>query len=217
MSIYHFPSTVHNLGLYPIVDNTVWIARLLKLGVRTLQIRIKNKPNTLIEKQIIEATTICKYYQARLFINDYWELAIKYNSYGIHLGQEDLNFANLQEISKSKIRLGISTHNDFELNKALDIKPSYIAIGHIFPTTSKIMNYPPQGVTGLKKHLKKLSHIPTVAIGGISMKNISSVLETGVGGIAVISAITKSSNWSLVTKNLLTLIQKQEKRSYYAK
>lgn len=202
-----FPTTPPRLGLYPVVDNVEWIERLLNAGVRTLQLRIKNQPDEAVEPAIVQAIALGKQYRARLFINDYWRLAIKHNAYGVHLGQEDLDVANLALINQAGLRLGISTHDDAELDRALALRPSYIALGHIFPTQTKEMPSAPQGLTELKRHLARLQDIPTVAIGGISIARAPEVLATGVGSIAVVSAITQAADWREATRTLLALAE----------
>lgn len=202
-----FPATASRLGLYPVVDSVEWIERLLEAGVRTLQLRIKDQPDEVVEPMIIQAIAAGKRYQARLFINDYWQLAIKHQAYGVHLGQEDLEVANLQQILHAGLRLGLSTHDDAELDRALALRPSYIALGHIFPTQTKVMPSSPQGLAELKRHLGRLQGISTVAIGGISTDRVPAVMETGVGSIAVVSAITQAKDWRAATHELLRLTE----------
>ncbi|MBN6033171.1 thiamine phosphate synthase [Pantoea ananatis] len=202
-----FPATASRLGLYPVVDSVEWIERLLEAGVRTLQLRIKDQPDEVVEPMIIRAIAAGKRYQARLFINDYWQLAIKHQAYGVHLGQEDLEVANLQQILHAGLRLGLSTHDDAELDRALALRPSYIALGHIFPTQTKVMPSSPQGLAELKRHLGRLQGISTVAIGGISIDRVPAVMETGVGSIAVVSAITQAKDWREATHELLRLTE----------
>ncbi|NIF24704.1 MULTISPECIES: thiamine phosphate synthase [Pantoea] len=202
-----FPSTAPVLGLYPVVDSVEWIARLLEAGVRTIQLRVKDRQDEDVEPAIREAIALGKQYQARLFINDYWQLAVRHQAYGVHLGQEDLDVADLDAIRAAGLRLGISTHDDAELDRALAIQPSYIALGHIFPTQTKDMPSEPQGLVELKRHLSRLQHIPTVAIGGISIARAPEVLATGVGSIAVVSAITQAEDWRAATATLLALAE----------
>jgi thiamine-phosphate pyrophosphorylase len=190
-----------------VVDSPDWIERLLKMGVRTLQLRIKDQPDEIAEPAIAQAIALGKRYDARLFINDYWQLAIKHQAYGVHLGQEDLDVADLARIHQAGLRLGLSTHDDAELDRALAIHPSYIALGHIFPTQTKEMPSAPQGIEQLKRHLTRLTHIPTVAIGGISIARATDVLATGVGSIAVVSAITQADDWREATRTLLALAE----------
>lgn len=200
-----FPATPHRMGLYPVVDSLEWISRLLDVGVRTLQLRIKDRPAAEVEPTIQQAIVLGNACQARLFINDYWQLAIKHQAYGVHLGQEDLEVADLEAIRRAGLRLGISTHDDDEIDRALAVYPSYIALGHIFPTQTKLMPSSPQGLEQLKRHLARLENIPTVAIGGISIERAPAVLACGVGSIAVVSAITQAADWRDATQQLLAL------------
>jgi len=206
-----FPATAPRLGLYPVVDSVEWIERLLSAGVRTIQLRIKDRSSIDVEPAIVAAIALGKKYAARLFINDYWQLAIEHQAYGVHLGQEDLEVADLQAIQQAGLRLGISTHDDAELDRALALRPSYIALGHIFPTQTKAMPSAPQGISELQRHLARLGEIPTVAIGGISLARAPEVLATGVGSIAVVSAITQAADWRLATAELLALTEPDQR------
>ncbi|GAB7217118.1 thiamine phosphate synthase [Dickeya zeae] len=206
-----FPTTDARLGLYPVVDSVVWIERLLDAGVRTIQLRIKDQPAEQAEPDIIRAIALGRQYQARLFINDYWQLAVRHQAYGVHLGQEDLDTADLAAIHAAGLRLGVSTHDDAELARAVALSPSYIALGHIFPTQTKAMPSAPQGLVELARHIRALNgRFPTVAIGGISIDRVPAVLETGVGSIAVVSAITQAADWRAATATLLQLIEGRE-------
>ncbi|WP_423220033.1 thiamine phosphate synthase [Cronobacter sakazakii] len=200
-----FAPVPHRLGLYPVVDSVEWVTRLLDAGVRTVQLRIKDKTDADVEIDIAAAITLGQRYHARLFINDYWRLAIKHQAYGVHLGQEDLQTADLDAIRNAGLRLGVSTHDDMEIDVALAVRPSYIALGHVFPTQTKQMPSAPQGLAQLAAHVKRLGDYPTVAIGGISLERAPAVLETGVGSIAVVSAITQAPDWRGATQRLLEL------------
>ncbi|MGF6424714.1 thiamine-phosphate pyrophosphorylase [Lelliottia sp. 489] len=193
------------LGLYPVVDSVEWIERLLKAGVKTLQLRIKDKRDEEVESDVIAAIELGRRFDARLFINDYWQLAIKHQAYGVHLGQEDLETTDLSAIREAGLRLGVSTHDDMEIDVALTARPSYIALGHVFPTQTKQMPSAPQGLAQLARHMARLGDYPTVAIGGISLARAPAVLETGVGSIAVVSAITQAADWQAATEQLLQL------------
>lgn len=200
-----FPPVPFRLGLYPVVDSVEWIARLLEAGVRTLQLRIKDKREHEVEDDIAAVIALGRRYNARLFINDYWRLAIKHQAYGVHLGQEDLETADLSAIRAAGLRLGVSTHDDMEMDIALAARPSYIALGHVFPTQTKQMPSAPQGLEQLARHIARLGDYPTVAIGGISLSRAADVLATGVGSIAVVSAITQAADWRQATEQLLAL------------
>ncbi|MEK0165883.1 MULTISPECIES: thiamine phosphate synthase [Pseudescherichia] len=200
-----FPPVPFRLGLYPVVDSVIWIERLLEAGVRTLQLRIKDKQDHEVEADVVAAIALGKRYAARLFINDYWRLAIKHSAYGVHLGQEDLETTDLSAIRNAGLRLGVSTHDDMEIDVALAARPSYIALGHVFPTQTKQMPSAPQGLAQLASHVTRLKDYPTVAIGGISLARAPQVLATGVGSIAVVSAITQVADWRLATQQLIDL------------
>lgn len=205
MSKLTFPATSRRLGLYPVVDSVEWIERLLGAGVKTIQLRIKDKRDEEVEADIIAAITLGERHDARLFINDYWRLAIKHGAYGVHLGQEDMDVANLAAISEAGLRLGLSTHDNMEMDRALSANPSYIALGHVFPTQTKLMPSSPQGLNKLAEHIQTLGDYSTVAIGGISIDRVPAVLATGVGSVAVVSAITQAPDWRAATAKLLEL------------
>lgn len=190
-----------SLGLYPVVDSVDWIERLLNLGVKTLQLRIKNPAQDDLELQVKRAIELGRQFKAQVFINDYWQLAIEHGAYGVHLGQEDLEESNLKQLSDAGIRLGLSTHGYYELLRIVQIAPSYIALGHIFPTTTKQMPSKPQGLVRLALYQKLIDTIPygsefgvpTVAIGGIDLTNAGDVWQCGVSSLAVVRAVTLSN------------------------
>ncbi|HEY5716125.1 MAG TPA: thiamine phosphate synthase [Psychromonas sp.] len=195
------------LGLYPVLDSVEWLEKVLKLGVKTLQLRIKDKQPEQVEEQIIAAIALGKKYQARLFINDYWQLAIKHQAYGVHLGQEDMEIADLPMIADAGLRLGLSTHGYYEILRAQQLKPSYIALGHIFPTQTKEMPSDPQGLERLHKYASLLEGTATVAIGGINLQRAPAVWKTGVGSIAVVTAITLSDDPKAVIASFNQVMQ----------
>ncbi|WP_067498613.1 thiamine phosphate synthase [Candidatus Gullanella endobia] len=202
-----FASVPYRLGLYPIVDSLAWLVRMLDVGVKTVQLRIKDRNEAEITADIEAAVLLGRRYNARVFINDYWRLAIYHSAYGVHLGQEDIDTDNANLIRIAGLRLGLSTNNEKELTRALAWQPSYISLGHIFHTTTKIMSSHPQGLEKLRYLITNLPPaVPTVAIGGINYKQVESVLSCGVGSIAVISAITRASDWRQATKDLQKLI-----------
>ncbi|HHF0554694.1 TPA: thiamine phosphate synthase [Vibrio antiquarius] len=230
-----FPTlTKQSLGLYPVVDDVAWIERLLPLGINTIQLRIKNPQQADLEQQIIRAIELGRQYQAQVFINDYWELAIKHGAYGVHLGQEDIEESNLAQLTKAGIRLGLSTHGYYELLRIVQIHPSYIALGHIFPTTTKQMPSKPQGLVRLALYQKLIDSIPygnkdlafrpskdkavsdyvlgfpTVAIGGIDQSNADQVWHTGVSSLAVVRAITLAESPQSVIEFFAQLMKERQ-------
>lgn len=203
------------LGLYPVVDSYQWIEKLLELGVKTIQLRIKKKGHTpaFVEQQVIAAIDLGKKHQAKVFINDHWELAIKHGAYGVHLGQEDLQVADLQAIKGAGLRLGISTHGYYEVLRAHQYQPSYMAFGAIYPTKTKDMTGQIQGIDRLEKYVELMRDYNTVAIGGISEQRAPDVLATGVGSIAVVTAITEAKYVDETVTRLQQLFDDKGKRS----
>jgi hydroxymethylpyrimidine kinase/phosphomethylpyrimidine kinase/thiamine-phosphate diphosphorylase len=194
------PNTEH-LGLYPVVDTLHWLEKLALLGVRTLQLRIKHTGSDLRE-QISGAVALGRKYNLRLFINDHWQLAIECGAYGVHLGQEDLQTADLAAIQQAGLKLGISTHGFYELLRAYAYRPSYLAIGAIFATSTKDMSGQLQGVDKLARMVALLPHYPLVAIGGITLERAAQVAASGVGSIAVVSAITQAEDYQQAVREL---------------
>lgn len=181
------------LGLYPIVDRANWLERLLPAGITTIQLRIKDLHEPGLRREIARAIALARRYDCRLFINDHWRLAIELGAYGVHLGQEDLNSADIHAIQRAGLRLGISTHCHYEMARAQGYRPSYLACGPIYPTTTKQMPWTPQGLPGLR-YWQRMHTTPLVAIGGIDEVRLPGVARTGVSGIAMITAITKADN-----------------------
>ena len=188
-----------SLGLYPVVDDVEWIERLLKLGINTVQLRIKNPQQADLEQQIARSIELGREHNAQVFINDYWQLALKHDAFGVHLGQEDIEESNLSQLSQAAIKIGLSTHGYYELLRIVQINPSYIALGHIFPTTTKQMPSKPQGLVRLSlyqqlidtiPYTEELTGYPTVAIGGIDQSTAAQVWSCGVSSLAVVRAIT---------------------------
>ena len=142
-----------------------------------------------------------------MFINDYWQLAIKHGAYGVHIGQEDLQDADIATIQQAGLRLGISTHGCYEFLLAQQLKPSYLAVGAIFPTKTKNMTGQIQGVKNLKQILELATNIPVVAIGGITQQRAEQVWQTGVDSIAVVTAITESENAEIAVTQFQQLLQ----------
>ncbi len=203
----NFKSCNGDLGLYPVVDRAHWLDTLLPLGINIIQLRVKDLQGGELKQEIQQAIKIAREYDAKLFINDYWQLAIECEAYGVHLGQEDLELADLQAISDAGVRLGLSSHCFFEVARAKTIKPSYIAFGPVFETQSKDMPWIPQGPNGLKYWRAHLPNVPMVAIGGIHGERFTKVKETGVDSIAMISAITEAENPKQAAMNYMELFK----------
>jgi len=204
--IISFPSC-KEIGLYPVVDSIDWIKKLLALGVKTIQLRIKEKADAALENEIRSAIQLARQFDAKLFINDHWQLAILHGAYGVHLGQEDLNTADIRKIHAAGLHLGISTHSPYEVARAHAWRPSYFAFGPIYHTNTKAMPFAPQGVDKLSWWRKVLKPHAVVAIGGINERNIADVVKTGVDGVAMISAITGADDYAAMVKYFIEVTQ----------
>ena len=184
-----FPSCEKPMGIYPVVDRASWIPRLSACGIKIIQLRVKDLQGDELENEISEAIHLAKQTSCQLYINDYWELAIQLGAYGVHLGQEDLDEANIGAIQHAGLRLGISTHCHYEVARAHAYQPSYIACGPIYHTNTKQMPWVPHGLDGLAYWRKTLDY-PLVAIGGINESRLEAVCLKGADSVAMITAIT---------------------------
>ena len=178
---------------YPVVDSVAWVARLALLGVGTIQLRAKNLEDSEALQMVRDALEMIRGTPAKLVVNDYWRAAIIAGAKHLHLGQEDLADADLEAIRKAGLTLGLSTHDDAELETALRAKPDYIALGPIFPTTLKSMRFAPQGIAKITEWKKRIGDIPLVAIGGIKLEQAREIFAAGANSIAVVSDVTQNA------------------------
>jgi thiamine-phosphate pyrophosphorylase len=181
---------------YPVVDSVAWVARLALLGVGTIQLRAKGLNDSEALQNVSDALEVIKGTNAKLVVNDYWRAAIVAGAKHLHLGQEDLADladADLAAIRDAGLTLGLSTHDDEELETALRAKPDYIALGPIFPTTLKSMRFAPQGIAKITEWKKRIGDIPLVAIGGIKLEQAPEIFAAGADSIAVVSDITQNA------------------------
>jgi thiamine-phosphate pyrophosphorylase len=177
---------------YPVVDSVAWVARLALLGVGTIQLRAKDLGDADALQTVTDALEVIRGTTAKLVVNDYWRAAIVAGARHLHLGQEDLADADLAAIRDAGLTLGISTHDDAELETALRAKPDYIALGPIFPTTLKSMRFAPQGIAKITEWKKRIGDIPLVAIGGIKLEQAREIFAAGADSIAVVSDVTQN-------------------------
>jgi len=179
---------------YPVVDSVAWVARLALLGVGTIQLRAKDLNDSEALQTVSDALDVIKGTAAKLVVNDYWRAAIVAGAKHLHLGQEDLADADLKAIRDAGLTLGLSTHDDAELETALRAKPDYIALGPIFPTTLKSMRFAPQGIPKITEWKKRVGDIPLVAIGGIKFEQAADIFAAGADSIAVVSDVTQNAD-----------------------
>lgn len=174
---------------YPILPDADWIARLVPLGIRTVQLRLKDAAAAEVARQIAAALDVCRAHDCQLVVNDYWREAIDAGADFVHLGQEDLAAADVARLSASGIRLGVSTHSLEELAIALAARPQYVALGPIFETRLKAMKWPPQGLERLAQWKRRIGAVELVAIAGLTPERASAALAAGADSAAVVTDV----------------------------
>jgi thiamine-phosphate pyrophosphorylase len=179
---------------YPVVDSVAWVARLAALGVGTIQLRTKELNDSQALQLVTNALAAVSGTPTKLVVNDYWRAAIVAGAEHLHLGQEDLATADLVAIRDAGLTLGLSTHDDAELETALRAGPDYIALGPIFPTTLKSMRFAPQGIPKITEWKQRIGDIPLVAIGGIKFEQAAGIFAAGADSIAVVSDVTQNAD-----------------------
>ncbi len=179
---------------YPIFDHSEWLRRMLPLGVKFVQLRIKDQPDAVVRDQIALSRDLCCEHGAVLVVNDYWQDAIDLGCDWIHLGQEDLDDADLKAIRKAGLKLGVSTHDDEELKRVLAMDPDYVALGPVYPTILKKMKWHQQGLPRVTEWKERVGNIPLVGIGGMSVERAPGVLQAGADIVSVVTDITLNTD-----------------------
>ena len=179
---------------YLIVDSADWIARLVPQGVKLVQLRVKDCEPEELRRQIREAKAVCDAHGATLVLNDYWQMAIEEGCSWLHLGQEDLAEADLPAIRRAGLKLGLSTHDEAELETALAAKPDYVALGPVYPTILKEMKWAPQGLERLGIWKKRIGALPLIGIGGLTPERAEAALAAGADSAAVATDITRNAD-----------------------
>jgi thiamine-phosphate pyrophosphorylase len=177
---------------YAVIDSITWLKRLTALGVGTVQLRAKNLSDGDALTLVREALAVTRGTNTRLVVNDYWRAAIEARAEHLHLGQEDLAEADVAAVRRAGLTLGLSTHDDAELDTALRHRPDYVALGPIFPTTLKAMRFGPQGIPRVTEWKKRVGKTPLVAIGGIKLEQAAEIFAAGANSIAVVSDVTQN-------------------------
>lgn len=195
---------------YLIVDDARWLERLLPLGVRLAQLRIKDGSLAELRRQVRMAHTLCARFEALLVVNDHWRLAIEEGCGFVHLGQEDADEADLDAIRKAGIGLGVSTHDDGELDRALSLRPDYVALGPIYPTVLKPMAWAPQGLERLPAWKARLGSLPLVAIGGLTPERGRAVLAAGADVAAVSTDVLRHPDPEARVREWLAVTRRSE-------
>ena len=175
---------------YPIFDSADWVRRALGVGVQLVQLRVKDRSEAETRAEIIAARDLCRAAGAQLVVNDYWRLAIEEGCDFIHLGQEDLDEADLGAIRKAGLRLGVSTHDDGELERGLSLAPDYIALGPVYPTILKKMKWTEQGLDKVAEWKARVGKTPLCAIGGMTVERAPGALAAGADLVSAVTDIT---------------------------
>jgi thiamine-phosphate pyrophosphorylase len=177
--------------VYPIVESAAWVARLAPTGVRLVQLRVKQRSSLEVRAQIRAARMVCAAAAMQLIVNDYWEAALAEGCDFVHLGQGDLAGADLAALRRAGLRLGVSTHDEAELERALAARPDYVALGPIYPTLLKAMPWQPQGLARLTEWKRRIGALPLVAIGGLTLERLPGVFAAGADVAAVVTDIVR--------------------------
>ena len=186
--------TMHLDRFYPIVDSAAWVERLVRLGAQLIQLRMKDQPPDIVRANVRIARAVCESAGAQLVVNDYWQIAIEESCDFVHLGQEDLDGADLVAIRSAGLKLGVSSHDYAELERALSTEPEYIALGPIYPTLLKKMRWKPQGLFRITEWKHLVGDIPLVAIGGLTVERLPQVFGAGADIAAVVTDIVRSED-----------------------
>lgn len=190
-------------SFYPIFDSADWIERLVPLGIKLVQLRIKELPEDDIAQHIRRSQAVCRQHNCTLIINDYWQLAMSMGCEWVHLGQEDLDTADIDAIRAAGLRLGISTHDHQELKRALALSPDYVALGPVYPTILKKMKWHEQGLDRVAEWKALVGDVPLVAIGGMSVDRAALAFSAGADIVAAVTDITLHADPELRVKQWL--------------
>ena len=179
---------------YPIVEDADWCARLVPLGIKLIQLRVKERSESETRDEIVRARDICAAHDCQLIVNDYWQIAIDEGCDFVHLGQEDLDAADMTAIRRHGIRVGISTHDEDELERGLSAAPEYVALGPVYPTILKKMKWTEQGLDRVAQWKRRVGTTPLVGIGGMTVERAAGVLEAGADIVSVVTDITLNAD-----------------------
>lgn len=179
---------------YLIVGHVSQLELLVPHGVKLVQLRLKGLSDAELRRQIARGRDLCAVHGAQLVVNDHWELALEMNCNFVHLGQEDLDQADLMALRRKDVRFGISTHDEAELERALACDPAYVALGPVYETKLKKMPWAPQGLEKLSRWKQAVGDLPLVAIGGLTPARLSGVFQAGADSAAVVTDIQLADN-----------------------
>lgn len=187
---------IHLPKIYPITDarlsglsHAEQVRRLSAGGATLVQLREKHLSPREFYREAEDALRVARELGVRLIINDRADIAHALAADGVHLGQDDLPPAAARATLGERAVIGFSTHNEEQAREAIKLPVDYLAIGPIFPTSSKENPDPVVGLEGLRRVRRIVGQIPLVAIGGIRPENAREVLRAGADSVAVISLL----------------------------
>lgn len=175
---------------YPIFDTVTWLERALPLGVKLVQLRIKDRDPDRLRREIRTGLALARAHGAALVVNDHWQIAIDEGADWLHLGQEDLDEADLPAIRRAGLKLGISTHDHTELDRALRLSPDYVALGPVYPTILKAMRWHQQGLKRVTEWKRLVGDVPLIAIGGMNVARAQGAFDAGADVVSAVTDIT---------------------------
>ncbi|GHE05083.1 thiamine-phosphate synthase [Defluviimonas sp. 20V17] len=177
---------------YLIVGDVARLSALVPLGVRLVQLRLKDRPEAETRRQIALARDICAAHGAQLVVNDHWRAAIDLGCDAVHLGQEDMDTADFAALNRHGVRYGLSTHDEAELERALSRNPAYVALGPVYPTLLKKMKWGPQGLDRVRDWKARVGDLPLVGIGGLTPERLPALFAAGADSAAVVTDIQQA-------------------------
>lgn len=202
------------LLLYAVTDRT-WlnnytlyeqVEKAIKGGVTFVQLREKKLDEKSFFNEALEIQKLCRKYNIPFVINDNVEIARKINADGVHVGQSDMAAANVRAIIGNDKILGVSAQTVEQAVLAEKQGADYLGVGAVFQTGSKA-DADDVSYETLKEICEAVS-IPVVAIGGINANNVLKLKDSGISGVAVISAVFAAEDVGSATKSLKELTQK---------
>jgi thiamine-phosphate pyrophosphorylase len=195
--------------LYAILDRTVagsrGLSELLDLvlagGGRLIQLREKTMPSAELLPLARQLARRCREVGALFIVNDRADIAMAAGADGLHVGQDDMPARDARGLLRPGMVLGVSTHDEEQARAAVADGADYVAVGSIFPTTSRT-GFQLVG-TALIRRVRPVIPVPLVAIGGITVDNAAEVIAAGADSVAVISAICAQADPESATRALL--------------
>ncbi|ROQ93570.1 thiamine phosphate synthase [Desulfosoma caldarium] len=184
---------------------TAVVESALRGGATVLQYREKKKSTRAMVDEAMALAALCRTYHVPLLINDRIDVALAVDADGVHLGQDDMPLRLARRLLGPHRLIGLTVHHREEIEKAQQDGADYISLAPVFATPTKPDHQTPMGVDGLRR-LMTWVRCPAVAIGGINAHNIRDVLQTGVNGVCVVSAILGQDDPERAARTLRALI-----------